>query len=182
MSDPLIEIQLNSEIMADGLLLKAWRDEVRLPNGKTAVREYLRHPGAVVMIPVFPNGDTMLVKQFRYPLRQTFIELPAGKLDGDEPIEEAARRELIEEIGYEPLRLEKIAEFFPCIGYSNEKMWLFIANDLKAATLKPDHDEFLEIMRLPFSEAVSMALRGQITDMKTICGLLLGRQYLEKLA
>ncbi|MBX7152843.1 NUDIX hydrolase [bacterium] len=180
MTRDLTEIQLNSEIMADGLLLKAWRDEVRLPNGKTAVREYIRHPGAVVMIPVFPNGDTIMVRQFRYPLRQAFIELPAGKLDGNEPIEQAARRELIEEIGYEPLMLEKIAEFFPCIGYSNEKMWLFIAKDLKEAAVQPDHDEFLEIIRLPFSKAVDKVFRGEITDMKTIVGLLLGQKFLSK--
>ncbi|MBL7995224.1 NUDIX hydrolase [bacterium] len=160
--------------------MKAWRDEVRLPNGKSAVREYIRHPGAAIMIPLFANGDTILVKQFRYPVGKIFIELPAGKLDGTEPMEEAAQRELAEEAGFTSDKLTLIAEFYPCIGYSNEKMWLYLAEELKAADAVTDHDEFLELMRVPFTEAVAMVQRGDIDDMKTIAAILLADSFLQQ--
>lgn len=174
----LRETQISSEQIVDGLLMKAWRDEVRLPNGKTAVREYIRHPGAAIMVPLFANGDTILVKQFRYPVGKVFIELPAGKLDGGEPLEEAAQRELAEEAGFTSGKLTLVSEFYPCIGYSNEKMWLFLAEDLKKAEALTDHDEFLELMRVPFKEAVAMVKRGVIDDMKTIAAILLTEAYL----
>ena len=174
----LRETQIASEQIVDGLLMKAWRDEVRLPNGKTAMREYIRHPGAAIMVPLFTNGDTLLVKQYRYPVGKVFIELPAGKLDGGEPLEEAAQRELAEEAGFTSGKLKLISEFYPCIGYSNEKMWLFLAEDLKEADAVTDHDEFLELMRVPFKEAVAMVKRGEIDDMKTIAAILLTESYL----
>ena len=174
----LRETQISSEQIVDGLLMKAWRDEVRLPNRKTAMREYIRHPGAAIMVPLFTNGDTLLVKQFRYPVGRVFIELPAGKLDGGEPLEEAAQRELAEEAGFTSGKLTLISEFYPCIGYSNEKMWLFLAEDLKEADAVTDHDEFLELMRVPFKEAVAMVKRGEIDDMKTIAAILLTESYL----
>ena len=176
----LRETGLTSEQIVDGHLMKAWRDEVRLPNGKTAVREYIRHPGAAIMIPLFANGDTILVKQFRYPVGKVFIELPAGKLDGKEPLEEAAQRELAEEAGFTSDKLTLIAEFYPCIGYSNEKMWLYLAEDLKEADAITDHDEFLELMRVPFIEAVAMVHRGEIDDMKTIAAILLADSFLHQ--
>jgi ADP-ribose pyrophosphatase len=176
----LTESQISSAQLIDGVLMKAWRDEVKLPNGKTAVREYIRHPGAAIMVPLFDNGDTILVKQFRYPVGKVFIELPAGKLDGSEPLEEAAQRELAEEAGYTAGELTLISEFFPCIGYSNEKMWLFLAEELTEAQAVTDHDEFLEPMRVPFKEAVAMVRRGEIDDMKTIAAILLTEGYLEK--
>ena len=178
----LTETQISSTKLVDGLLLKAWCDTVRLPNGKTGIREYLKHPGAVIMIPLWPNGNTILVKQFRYPVGKTFFELPAGKLDGAEPPEEAVQRELTEEIGYASAKITHIAEFFPCIGYSNEKMWLFAAEELTEAHAETDHDEFIETLRLPFGEAVSMAHRGEIDDMKTIAGILLGQNFFSRRA
>lgn len=176
----LRETQTTSEQIVDGHLMKAWRDEVRLPNGKTAIREYIRHPGAAIMIPLFANGDTILVKQFRYPVGKVFIELPAGKLDGAEPVEEAAQRELAEEAGFTSENLTLIAEFYPCIGYSNEKMWLYLAEDLKEANEVTDHDEFLELIRVPFREVVAMVRRGEIDDMKTIAAILLAESFLER--
>jgi ADP-ribose pyrophosphatase len=176
----LVETVISSEKLLDGLLLKAWRDTVRLPNGKTAIREHIKHPGAVIMIPLFPNGDTMLIRQFRYPVGKIFIELPAGKLDGAEPPEQAVQRELAEEIGYTSGKVTRLAEFYPCIGYSNEKMWLFAAEDLKEAAAVMDHDEFIEPLRLPFREAVAMTQRGEIDDMKTIAGILIGQEFLAR--
>lgn len=178
--ESLVEIQLSSSCLVDGLLLKAWKDDVRLPNGKTAVREYIKHPGAVIMLPLFENGDTMLIRQFRYPVGKVFIELPAGKLDGDEFPEDAVRRELVEEIGFMPGRISPIAEFYPCIGYSTEKMWLYLAEDLVESTVHPDHDEFLDPMRVSLDEACRMAESGEIDDMKTLTGLFLGRQFVQR--
>jgi ADP-ribose pyrophosphatase len=178
----LAETALSSEPLVDGLLLKAWRDTVRLPNGKTAVREYIKHPGAVIMVPLFPNGDTILVGQFRYPVGKVFIELPAGKLDGKEPLKEAVQRELSEEIGYTSGKLTRVAQFYPCIGYSNETMWLFLAEDLVESRVHPDHDEFLELRRLPFKDAVRLAQEGGIDDLKTIAGLLLAHHHLNNRA
>lgn len=180
MSKHLIETPITSTQLIDGHLLKAWRDEVRLPNGATAVREYIKHPGAVIMVPLFPDRSTILIRQFRYPVGQAFIELPAGKLDAGESTESAAKRELIEEIGYRPGRLQKIAEYYPCIGYSDEKMWLYLADELTPAEQQRDHDEFLDIMRLPFTTAVDMARSGEITDLKTLAGLLLAERFLDK--
>ncbi len=178
----LIETKISSEALLKGKLLNAWRDEVRLPNGKTGIREYITHPGAVIMIPLFPDGDTILVKQFRYPVGKTFLELPAGKLEGTEPREEAVQRELAEEIGYVSHMLTPVAEFYPCIGYSNEKMWLFVAEALMEARAETDHDEFIETVRMPFREAVAMACSGEIDDMKTIAGIMLGQNFLSRRA
>lgn len=177
--DKLRETAISSKPMVDGLLLKAWRDEVLLPNGKTAIREYIRHPGAVIMLPLFPNGDTMLIRQFRYPVGKVFIELPAGKLDGGETLETAVQRELGEEIGYTAGRLSFVTEFYPCIGYSNEKMWLYVVEELTETAGYPDHDEFLEPLRVSLDEAIRMALAGVIDDMKTLAGLWLGREFIK---
>ncbi len=174
----LIETRLSSEPLANGLLLKAWRDSVRLPDGTTGIREYIRHPGAVVMVPLFPNRDTILVRQYRYAPEKVFTELPAGKLDGDEPREEAVQRELAEETGYRCGRLIPLCDFYPCIGYSDERMWLYIALDLEPADASTDDDEFIIRHRLPFNEAVQMVYRGEIDDMKTMLGILLADKYL----
>jgi ADP-ribose pyrophosphatase len=175
----LTETRLSTETLADGFLLKAWRDTVRLPDGTTGIREYIRHPGAVVMVPLFPNGDTLLIQQFRYAAEKSFIELPAGKLDGQEPLEEAVQRELAEETGFACGRMIPLTDFYPCIGYSNERMWLYLAIDLEPAEAKTDDDEFIILSRLPFQEAVQMVFRGEIDDMKTMLGLLIAERYLK---
>lgn len=177
--DSLAETSISSTLLVEGLLLKAWRDEVRLPNGHTAIREYIRHPGAVIMVPILPNGNTVLVRQFRYPCRRSFLELPAGKLDAGEAQLDAARRELSEEIGYEAGHLELLAEYYPCIGYSDEKMWLYLATDLKATTTRPDHDEFLERHELPLPDAVLKIWSGEIQDLKSIAGLLFAQRRIQ---
>lgn len=174
----LKETPLRSEVLTEGLLLKVWRDEVRLPDGSTGIREYIRHPGAVVMVPLFPDGSTILVRQFRYAPNKVFIELPAGKLDGKEPLEEAVQRELAEETGYQCSKMILLSEFYPCIGYSDERMWLFLVHDLTPVVAHTDADEFMERLRLPFAEAVAMATRGEIADMKSVLGLLLAERYL----
>ena len=175
----LSEQQLSTEQLVKGKLIDAWRDTVRLPDGTTGVREYIKHPGAVIILPLFEGGMTMLVRQFRYAVGKTFLELPAGKLDKGESPEVAVQRELSEEIGYKSHRLEQIAEFHPCIGYSNEKMWFYVATQLEAHSLACEDDEFLEIVRMSYVEALKLVHNGEITDLKTMVGLLLAKDFVE---
>ncbi len=176
--DKLEETRISSETLVAGILLKAWRDQVRLPDGTTGIREYIRHPGAVVLVPLFPDGSTILIRQFRYAPGKTFTELPAGKLDGKEPPEKAVQRELAEETGYTCRRMIPLADFYPCIGYSDERMWLYIVIGLEPAEAKTDDDEFIIRERMPFPQAVQMVYDGEISDMKSMLGILLADHYL----
>ncbi len=170
MSD-LTETRLESEWLVQGRFLQARRDTVRLPNGKTSTREYILHPGAAVILPVFENGDVLLERQHRYPCGRDFIEVPAGKLDPDEAPEICAQRELIEETGYRAGEIKFLFEFYPAIGYCNEVMHFFLARDLEHVGHERDHDEFLEILRVPFDEAMAMIRRGEICETKTTTAL-----------
>lgn len=173
MSKPdLTEHTLSSDTVYHGRLLHAKLDRVKLPNGKESSREYLIHPGAAVIIPVFDNGDILLERQHRYPLRRDFLELPAGKLDPNESELECAQRELLEETGYVADSWQYLATFYPCIGYSNERLVFYRASGLKHVGDKPDHDEFLEILRVPMTEALAMVGDGRICEGKTVMGLL----------
>lgn len=120
----LREETIRSEHLFKGRLLDVYRDEIRLPDGRISTREYTLHPGAVVMIPVLPNGQIMLIRQFRYPAKKVMIELPAGKLDEGEDYRTTAYRELEEEIGYKAGKITYVAEIDPCVGYSDEHMWI----------------------------------------------------------
>lgn len=171
MSD-LTETSISSEEVFDGALLHAHRDTVRLPDGRTATREWINHPGAVAVVPLFDNGDTMLIRQFRFPARRTFLEVPAGKFDtDDEPPESVGRRELKEETGLSAEQMTALGAFFPCIGYSNEVIHVYIAEDLTQGVQALTDDEFLQPVRLPFDEAVRQAMDGSLGDMKTITSL-----------
>jgi ADP-ribose diphosphatase len=173
MSDPdLTEHTVSSETVYQGRLLHAKRDRVRLPNGKESSREYLVHPGAAVIIPQFESGDILLERQYRYPLRRDFLELPAGKLDPGETGLECARRELLEETGYVAAGWRELATFHPCIGYSDERLIYFLARGLSHQGHRPDQDEFLEILRVPMAEAMAMVRDGRVTDGKSVMGLL----------
>ena len=174
----LKETHLNSTHIFKGRLLDVWSDEVKLPNGHNSVREYIKHPGAVVIIPVLPNDSLLLIRQFRYPMSELEIELPAGKIDEDESLDETANRELKEETGYISNKLTRLAEIHPCIGYSNERMWLYLAEDLTEVGAEPDPDEFVELMPLSLDECIAMLKRGEIKDTKTIVGLFWAEKIL----
>jgi ADP-ribose pyrophosphatase len=172
MSD-LTEHSLSSEQLVDGVLLSAFRDEVRLPNGDTSVREWIDHPGASAIVPVFEDGGTLLVRQFRFPPRRTFLEVPAGKLDApDEDPVEVAARELEEETGWRADRFEKIGAAYPCIGYSNELIHVFAAYGLTRGEQALADGEFVEVVEMPLDEAIARARGGDIKDMKTITALV----------
>lgn len=167
----LTEIELASEWMCRGRLIHARRDTVRLPNGRTSTREYIVHPGAAVILPLFENGDVLLERQHRYPCRRDFIEVPAGKLDpGETPIECAAR-ELLEETGYRAAAIRFMFRFYPAIGYCDEILHFFLASGLEHVGHRRDQDEFLEILRIPFDDAMNMIRAGEICETKTVTAL-----------
>ncbi|HNQ04205.1 MAG TPA: NUDIX hydrolase [Thiobacillaceae bacterium] len=172
MKPDLTEHTLESRDEYRGRLLHVKKDRVRLPDGGESTREYIVHPGAAVVIPVFDNGDLLLERQYRYPLHRDFIELPAGKFDPGEGELACARRELREETGYVASRWRELPTFYPCIGYANERLVYFLAEDLSFSGENMDEDEFLEILRIPFDAALSMIADGRIDEAKTVMGLL----------
>jgi len=168
----LIESEISSEAVFDGVLLHVRKDEVRLPNGKTSIREYVVHPGAVVILAELDNGKLLFERQFRYPLRRVFLELPAGKIDPGEAILDTARRELLEETGYVADTWEYLGVMHPCIGYSDERIEIFRASGLRNVDGQAlDHNEFLEIVELSPASAQQAVWDGRITDAKTITAL-----------
>jgi ADP-ribose pyrophosphatase len=169
--DELIESELSSEEVFSGRLLHVHSDRVRLPDGHETIREYVRHPGAVVIIAVLDNDKLLFERQFRYPLRRVFLELPAGKIDPGEPILDTARRELREETGYKAKTWRHLGTMHPCIGYSDERIEIFLAQGLTYLGHERDHGEFLEVIELSLADAVASVRDGEITDAKTITAL-----------
>jgi len=173
MSKPdLTEHTLESSDEYRGRLLHVKKDRVRLPNGAESTREYIVHPGAAVILPLFDNGDILMERQHRYPLRRDFIELPAGKFDPGEAELACAQRELQEETGYRAREWRELPTFYPCIGYSDERLVYFLAQGLEFSGENMDEDEFLEILRIPFAVALEMVRDGRIDEAKTVMGLL----------
>jgi ADP-ribose pyrophosphatase len=168
----LTEHTLDSRDEYRGRLLHVKKDRVRLPDGNESSREYIIHPGAAVILPIFENGDILLERQHRYPLHRDFLELPAGKFDPHETELACAQRELQEETGYLALKWRELPTFYPCIGYSNERLVYFLAEELTFSGEDMDEDEFLEILRVPFAEAMAMVGDGRINESKTVMGLL----------
>jgi len=166
------EARVSSRLAYDGGLLKLNRDEVRLPDGKPAWREYVLHPGAVMMLAFVDDDTVLLERQYRYPKQRHFIELPAGKLEANEEPLATAKRELIEECGYEAADWWKIVTIDPCIGYSNEVIHIYGAHRLRHVGAKLDVGEHLETFEAKLADALEWVRDGLITDTKTTLGLL----------
>ena len=176
----LIETCISSETLAEGVLLHAKRDKVRLPDGNESVREYIVHPGATLVIPVLDDGRLVMERQFRYPLGQVFIELPAGKIDAGEDPLVTGQRELLEETGYSATDWQFVAKLHPCIGYSNEAIYIYLARGLTLGQHSRDHEEFLEIFTMTLEEAMGAMRNGEITDGKTMIALFWADKYLRE--
>ena len=169
----LTETKVASESVFDGKLLHVRRDTVRLPDGSLATREYIVHPGAVLIVPVLPDGRLVVERQYRYPAGRVFVEFPAGKLDPGEAELVTAQRELVEETGYTATTWTPLGRIHSVVGYSNEAIDFFIAEGLTHVGAKLDAGEFLEIVTMGQDDMLAALDRGEITDAKTVAALLL---------
>jgi ADP-ribose pyrophosphatase len=169
--DRLYERTIASERIFDGRIIQLKVDDVLLPNGKTAKREIVHHPGAVAVLPLTDDGKMIAVRQFRKPLELTIVEIPAGKLEkGEDPLA-CAKRELEEETGYRAERFEHLSSFYTSPGFADELLHLYVATGLQAGETRPDEDEFVEVLALTLDEAHELHRAGKIRDAKTVLAL-----------
>ena len=169
----LKETTVASEQIFDGKILHLYRDDITLPNGAPAEREVIRHIGAVCVIPVTDDGYAVMERQYRYPVGEVILEIPAGKLDSrDEGHEEAARRELEEETGYHAAQLIPLGKFYPACAYSDEAIWMYLAKGLTKGDRHLDADEFLDVELIHLSDLVKQVMEGEIPDAKTQIAIL----------
>ena len=176
----LREERIDSEDLYCGKVVHLFRDSIRLPDGGTGVREYVRHIGAAAVLPITRDGEALLVRQFRYPFDKTLLEIPAGKRDSfTEDPEKTAHRELEEETGMRCDRLIPLGEYYSSPAILDEIIWVYLATDLEEGNQHTDDDEFLEAVRIPFTELLAMVERNEITDGKTQMAVLKAARILK---
>jgi ADP-ribose pyrophosphatase len=167
---------LDSKEIFRGRIFDVTLDTVR-EGDTTYQREVVHHPGSAVIIPIFPDHTIALVRQYRHPAVRYLLEAPAGTLRRGEIPREGAARELEEELGCVAGRLEKLCEFFVSPGFCEEKMWVYLATDLTETQQQLEDDEILEVVKIPFSQALAMITAGEIEDAKTIIGVMLAAPH-----
>ncbi len=163
----LSETPIDSALVYEGSFLRVQRDHVRLPDGSTSTREFILHPGAAAMVPIFPDQRILIERQFRYPLRRTFIEIPAGKIDPGETSLQTAQRELVEETGYRAAEWAFLTQLNPAIGFADEVMDVYLCRDLTQTEQKLDDEEFLELELVTLGWLIDELRAGRLTDVKT---------------
>lgn len=176
----LDEKMISSEEIFNGVAVHLVKDEILLPNGNKGIREVVRHPGAVCVIPVTDDGEVIFVNQFRYAIGRVTIEVPAGKLEKGEDPTEAALRELSEETGITAGKIESLGAIYTSPAIIDEIIYMYIATDLKQGEQHLDEDEFVNVVKMPLSEAVDMVMHGKIMDAKTEAIILKAEKYLNK--
>ncbi len=176
----LFEETVSSQTLFEGRIIKVKLDQARLENGKTAGREVVEHPGGVAVLAMEPDGTVYTVKQFRYPFAKVVEELPAGKLDGPEEHEKAARRELSEEVGVEADELRYLGCLLASPGFCTEVLHMYFARGLRHGAVHPDEDEFLEVERVPFDTLYERVMAGEITDAKSVAIVLKVKEILRR--
>ena len=169
--DPLRETRVGGTQVYAGALLDVRRDEVRLPDGAHSVREYIVHPGAVLVVPERDDGMLVVERQFRYPLDRAFLEFPAGKLDAGESVLACARRELVEETGWAAVEWTHLGAIHPSIAYSTEAIELYLARGMRHVGARPDAGEFLELVEMSENALLDAQDHGRLTDAKTVAAL-----------
>ena len=176
----LTETQIEGSQVFLGKLLDVRCDRVALPDGKESTREYIVHQGAAVIIPLLDNGDLLFERQYRYPLGRALLELPAGKIDQGEDVFVTAQRELLEETGYTASKWRRVGLVHPCVGYSNERIEIFVAEGLQkhASGQSLDHEEFLDVFTMSLDQALAAVRSGDITDAKTVACLFWAEKIL----
>lgn len=176
----LTERTVSSEEIYNGKVVHLFRDVVTLPNGANAVREVIRHQGAVAVVPLTEKGEAVLVRQYRYPFGRPLLEIPAGKLEAGENPEEAVKRELEEETGAQAERWTDLGDFYPTVAYGSEVIRLYLAEGLTFGQMHTDEDEFLNVERVPLDVLVDRILSGEIKDGKTQAAVLKTRLLLDR--
>jgi ADP-ribose pyrophosphatase len=163
-----------------GSVFQLVRENVTLDNGATTDLDFIEHPGAAAVVALTGEGNVVMVRQYRHALRRYIWEIPAGTLAPGEPVIECARRELTEETGYMAAEWQRLGEITPVPSYSDERIHLFLATGLSAASQNLDADEVLDVHCVPLAEVDGMIARGELQDAKSICGLLLSQKWLER--
>lgn len=174
----LTEERIDGEEIFDGNIIKVYKDRVRLPNGSESTREVIRHRGAVCIVPIDDDGNVYTVRQFRYAPGKELLELPAGKLEKDENILEAAARELSEETGLSALKWTSLGEMYAAAGYSDEIIYVYLAEELAIGEVHPDEDEFINVEKYKLQDLSNMIMDGKIRDSKTVFGILKAEKLL----
>lgn len=172
----LTEQQVSSELLLDGGFLQYRKDVVRLPDGRQSTREYVVHPGAVVVIPYLDDATLLLIRQFRYPVGRVMLEFPAGKLDAGEDPLDCARRELAEETGYTATDWQRVGQMHLAVGYSDELIHIYTAHGLQAGEQQLDDEEFVQVEQASVSDFLNWCDTGEVTDAKTMtCAYFVAR-------